>query len=117
MAITEATREWLYRRSNQSAVPFYRLGIDSDASVFTVSVLIDGSEDEAFECTGPYEVNIADWIAEQLAEIKDAHNIHDWCVCVRRYTSEGTGDLVYGVTDEGVIQFATVDDEWEGLTT
>lgn len=135
MAISEATKEWLYRRSNQSAIPFWKLGLgvtfDSDGEpigypngdVYHVAIFIDNLLSEDFMCAGMYEVNIADWLAEDLAEKYGNGEITSWHVIVSEYTFEGVGEtytrvgeIVYSLSEMGVQELMVNNGDRENLT-
>lgn len=128
MAISEATREWLYRRSNQSAIPFWKLGLDvwfdsdrepigyPNGDVYHVAVFIDNVLSEDFECAGMYEVNIADWIAEALDDAYVNGAIHSWHVIVSEYVYKGVGEIVYSLSEMGVQHLMVNNGDRENLT-
>lgn len=101
--ILDTTRELLLRRAQQSGVPAEELGLDGSvpesdddtdwpdtAGFFQVSVIVSGALDEEFTI-GPtmYEVNIADWIADELP--RDC----TWEIIVSEYSYEDAGAVHY----------------------
>lgn len=110
----ETTREYLIKRAQQSSVPLEKLGFDPDMSfeesleedvhapdnLYQISVIFDGALDEEFYVQTDYEVNIADWIAEQCAEEATHNEGASWEIIVQEYAYEDAGPVRYKVTDE-----------------
>lgn len=82
--IHSTTRDYLTVRAIQSGLDTAKLGLDpSDENIdetvgctFEISVVYGGALDEEFTVVTEYEVNIADWIAEQC-ESEAIFNLDD----------------------------------------
>lgn len=129
----DTTRVYLIERAKQSNITLDKLGLDPDLSfeeapgdevaipdnLYQISVIYGGALDEEFYVQTIYEVNIADWLAEQCSlesqknyELSVRAGIeHDdsslvapapesWEVIVQEYAYEDAGPVHYRVTDE-----------------
>jgi hypothetical protein len=82
--ISASTREYVESRAAESNISFGKLGIDESEEV-TISVIYSGALDEEFDMSSHFAINVADWIAEDLARMNEP-----WTVTVTQY-----GDEVY----------------------
>lgn len=123
----ESTRELITRRAAQSGIPIERLGLDPDFdkwyddkgepkggtfaeigalfpdNLYEISVIFGGALDESFYVETDYEVNIADWIAEQCREESDKQGGEQWEIIVSSYMHDDCGPVRYRVTDESSV--------------
>jgi hypothetical protein len=107
-SVSEETKELLYLRAHQSNLETDKLGLNPDfdyedpeswpPNLYEISIIVQGALDEEFYVVTDYEVNIADWIAEDLRD----NNAGDFDVMVNEVMYEDAGILKYRVTDETV---------------
>lgn len=109
--ISQATEELLKRRAGEGNIPVEKLGLDPEMpsipdripdNLFAISVIVNGALDEDFYVLTDYEVNIADWIAEDLRETARVQEstpnaIEDWEVLVTEVVYEDAGPVRYRV--------------------
>jgi len=108
-SVSEETRELLYVRAHQGNLETDKLGLNPDVdyddpeswppNLYEISIIVQGALDEEFYVVTDYEVNIADWIAEDL---RDNEYVSDFVVMVHEVMYEDAGILKYTVTDETV---------------
>lgn len=116
-SVLETTRKWLTKRATESNISMDKLGLEPDMSfeeyedqsapdnLYEISVIYGGALDEEFYVQTIYEVNIADWIAEQCA-IESRRNgtpgepLEQWEIIVSEYAFEDAGTVRYRVSSE-----------------
>jgi hypothetical protein len=109
--IHKTTRELIERRAKQSNIELSRLGLEPDMdtwlddegnikaelpdNLYAITVIFGGALDEEFFVWTDYEVNIADWIAEQCAEESRKQGGEQWEVLVTEWIPDDAGPLRY----------------------
>jgi len=101
------TIEVLEDRSGQANIDFDKLGVEPEFDIenddldgiYQLSIIIGGALDEEFYIKTIYEVNIADWLAEDL---RDSKIEEPWEIIVSEVAYEDAGTVRYRVTDETV---------------
>lgn len=117
--ISENTRKWIELRAAQSNIPLEKLGLDEYVhtndcpagvdededcicngadNTYEISVIFGEALDESFYVTTDYEVNIADWIAEDCANEVLKQPGESWEVIVTEPNDSGV--VRYRVSDE-----------------
>lgn len=111
MSVTAHTQEYLKRRAEQSGLKYEDLGVDPDVSflfhdedeevsipdnLFTITILFDGMLEEEFYLWSDYEINVADWLAEDCERI--AGKDEDWEVIVCPYVIDDAPPVHYKVS-------------------
>ena len=118
-------RDHLVKRMRESNIDPNKVNIelaetiDPIDSMFQVTGIFDGALDAEFHITGPYEINVADWVAEfyeQLNNDSDDDSAN-WRIDVYYFfpgENDGEediiGDCIYRLTDEGPAIFVAVND-------
>jgi hypothetical protein len=109
----DTTRKLIERRAAESNIELSKLGLEPDlntwfddefqlkvgvelpANLYEISVIFGGALDEEFLVWTDYEVNIADWIAEQCREESEKQDDETWEILVSEWMPEDSGPVRY----------------------
>lgn len=98
--ISTVTRDWLVARAARDGITEDQLGLEPELpdleseaeevpipdNLYEISITFDGALDEVFYVQTDYEVNIADWLAEQCAEESAKQEGESWRIDVAFYS-------------------------------
>lgn len=98
--LSQSTAQWLYKRAADGNLTIDRLEFEpaeyhDEKSYFQITGIYDGALDEEFVVGGNYEINVADWLAEEYARCREL-NGGDWTIDVYQFYP---GALVQGDSD------------------
>lgn len=118
--IDHDTREYIEMRAEQSNIDLAKLNIEFDqpfdgvASTWQVTVIFDGVLDSEFYITGPYEINVADWIADFFEttqpEAEWRIDVYELILGSEPDEEPVIGDCIYRLTETGPAIFCAVND-------
>jgi len=111
----DSTRRYIEKRAAQSNISLDKIGLDGElpevndsdpewpsvpSGTYNIAVIFGGALDEEFTLVGTlYEVNVADWIAEQCREEAANQGGETWEVIVSEFSWDEPGTVRYRVSD------------------